>query len=146
MVRNEVLMPNNASSLKLFVYGTLMPGGVGYQQFCIGRVLQAQSAIASGRLYALPAGYPAMTLGEGWVRGFMLEFRQAGVLAQLDEYEDYDPQRSPAENLYYRELLPIFTPDETPLATAWIYLMQSNQVAVLEGKYLPMGYWQGMDR
>jgi gamma-glutamylcyclotransferase (GGCT)/AIG2-like uncharacterized protein YtfP len=142
MVRNEVLILNT-SSLKLFVYGTLMPGGEGYQQFCAGRVFQAQPAIAQGQLYALPAGYPAMTLGEGWVQGFMLEFEQADVLAQLDEYEDYDPQRSPADNLYCRELLPIFTLDQTPLATAWIYLMPSNQVVALGGRYLPMGCWQG---
>jgi gamma-glutamylcyclotransferase (GGCT)/AIG2-like uncharacterized protein YtfP len=134
-----------ASSLKLFVYGTLMPGGVGYRQFCAGQVSQAQPAIANGQLYALPAGYPAMTLGKGWVRGFMLEFEHTEVLAQLDEYEDYDPQRSPAENLYYRQVLPIFTPDEAPLTIAWIYLMQSEQVEMLRGKYLPTGCWQSFN-
>ncbi len=131
-----------SEDLQVFVYGTLMPGQSGYQQFCSGQVIKARRAIAPGQLYDLPAGYPAMTSGQGWVQGFVLAFASPQILAQLDDYEDYDPRRAMADNLYYREQLEVFSRDRTSLGWAWVYLMRSQFVQAMRGKYLPSGQWR----
>uniref|UniRef100_B8HPN0 AIG2 family protein n=1 Tax=Cyanothece sp. (strain PCC 7425 / ATCC 29141) TaxID=395961 RepID=B8HPN0_CYAP4 len=127
--------------LWVFVYGTLKPGGVGYAQFCRNQVIASQPAIAVGQLYHLPAGYPAMAPEEGWVRGVVLEFKDEQILAQLDAYEDYDPERAPGDNLYYRQLIQIYTPDRCPLGVAWGYLMARPTILALGGQLLPCGEW-----
>jgi gamma-glutamylcyclotransferase (GGCT)/AIG2-like uncharacterized protein YtfP len=132
----------NSGDLRMFVYGTLMPGQLGYQQFCVGRVTQIWSAIAPGQLYDLPAGYPAMTSGQGWVQGFVLAFANPQILSQLDDYEDYDPGRSSADNLYDRQQLEVFTSSHSSLGLAWVYLMQPQFVRVLGGKHLSNGCWR----
>jgi gamma-glutamylcyclotransferase (GGCT)/AIG2-like uncharacterized protein YtfP len=131
-----------SQDLQVFVYGTLMPGQSGYQQFCAGRVRQARRAIAPGQLYDLPAGYPAMTSGQGWVQGFVLAFAHPQILSQLDDYEDHDPERSSADNLYDRQQLEVFTPSHSSLGLAWVYLMQPQFVRILGGKHLSSGYWR----
>ncbi|MBW4553088.1 MAG: gamma-glutamylcyclotransferase [Aphanocapsa sp. GSE-SYN-MK-11-07L] len=140
-------MGNSPGSFKsqdfqVFVYGTLMPGQSGYQQFCAGQVIQTRRAIAPGQLYDLPAGYPAMTSGPGWVQGYVLAFANPQILVQLDDYEDYDPGRGKADNLYYRQQLEVFSRDRTSLGLAWVYLMRSQFVQVMGGKYLPSGRWR----
>jgi gamma-glutamylcyclotransferase (GGCT)/AIG2-like uncharacterized protein YtfP len=131
-----------SQDLQVFVYGTLMPGQSGYQQFCAGRVIQAQRAIAPGQLYDLPTGYPAMTSGQGWVQGFVLAFANPQILTRLDDYEDYDPDRSSADNLYDRQQLEVFTPSHSSLGLAWVYLMQPQFVRILGGKQLSSGCWR----
>lgn len=133
---------HTSGDLRVFVYGTLMPGELGYQQFCAGRVTQTWAAIAPGKLYDLPAGYPAMTSGQGWVQGYVLAFANPQILVQLDDYEDYDPGRGEADNLYYRQQLEVFSRDRTSLGLAWVYLMRSQFVQALRGKYLPNGRWR----
>jgi len=73
----------DSEPLKVFVYGTLKPGYINYRRYCAGQVLQEQAAMARGHLYELAAGYPAMTLGESWVQGFVLWLKQHRILAQL---------------------------------------------------------------
>ncbi len=130
-----------SQDLQVFVYGTLMPGQSGYQQFCAGRVIQARRAIAPGQLYDLPAGYPAMTSGQGWVQGFVLAFANPQILVHLDDYEDYDPGRAKAENLYYRQQLEVFSRDHESLGLAWVYLMRWQIVQSMGGKRLTHGSW-----
>lgn len=134
------------SPLSVFVYGTLMPGEIGYQQFCAGRVSQSQPAIAPGHLYHLPAGYPAMTPGTGWVQGWVLQFSDSKILSVLDQYEDYDPNRAPSDNLYDRQQVAVLTPTQQPLGLAWIYLMRTESVRALAGQYLPSGRWRAASR
>ncbi len=130
-------------NLKIFVYGTLKPGETNYQRYCAGKVVEAKRAIAFGQLFDLPLGYPAMTLGDSPVQGFLLTFADPNVLSILDELEDYDPQRLPEENEYYRQQIDIYSPTGQALGLAWVYLMTSKQVQYLEGIPIPSGWWSG---
>ena len=130
-------------NLKIFVYGTLKPGETNYQRYCAGKVVEAKRAIAFGQLFDLPLGYPAMTLGDSPVQGFLLTFADPNVLSILDELEDYDPQRLPEENEYYRQEIDIYSPTGQALGLAWVYLMTSKQVQYLEGILIPSGWWSG---
>ncbi|HLO47270.1 MAG TPA: gamma-glutamylcyclotransferase [Kamptonema sp.] len=134
-------MLTKTGPLKVFVYGTLKPGESNYRRYCEGKVADACPAIAIGELFALPAGYPAMTEGVGNVYGFMLTFSNNAILAALDRLEDYNPQHSPAKNLYQRQEIELFDRDRQSLGTAWAYLMLRDRVQSLGGIPLPEGYW-----
>ena len=100
-------------------------------------------AITQGCLYDLPLGYPAMTLGNGWVSGFLYHFSNTRVLQSLDELEGYQAGRPTAENEYQRQELLIFNPNRQPLGLAWAYLMEPSLVHRLKGTLLPEGHWSG---
>ena len=117
-------------SIRVFVYGTLKPGEVNYQRYCEGKVIAAQPAIAFGQLFDLPIGYPAMIPGNSPVRGFLLTFTEPILLTVLDKLEDYNPQRNPEDNEYYRQQVTIFDLTNQVLGQAWIYLMQPERVHV----------------
>lgn len=51
----------------VFVYGTLKRGFANHERFCRG-LLDAEEATARGRLYDLPAGYPALAVPKEDVR------------------------------------------------------------------------------
>jgi gamma-glutamylcyclotransferase (GGCT)/AIG2-like uncharacterized protein YtfP len=89
--------------LKVFVYGTLKPGEANYQRYCGFQVVDAKKAYTFGKLFALPMGYPAMTLGHSLVYGYLLTFLEQKVLNNLDILEDYQPSRQMSENLYNRQ-------------------------------------------
>jgi len=127
--------------LVVFVYGTLKPGGRYYRQLCAGKVECEIPAIAQGRLYDLPLGYPAMVSGSGWVQGYRLQFTDSDMLRVLDQLEDYDADREPAQNAYDRRWVDIFTPEHQLLGQAWAYFMTLEQVQSLGGTHLPNGYW-----
>lgn len=127
--------------LKIFVYGTLKPGESNYLRYCSGKVVQSQVAIALGRLFELPMGYPAMTKGAGWVQGSLLGFQTWQMLEQLDYLEDYNPNRSPDKNLYNRQQIEVFNLNQQPLGDAWVYLMSSAKIQRLGGVFLPQGHW-----
>lgn len=133
--------PEQTSRLKIFVYGTLKPGQVNYQAFCSDKVISAHVAIAQGQLFSLPAGYPAMTLEEGQVHGFVLLFKDDATLSQLDDYEDYQVGRSPQHNLYERCLIETFAPTGQSLGSAWAYLMSLPRVYQMGGTRLSSGAW-----
>lgn len=129
--------------IKVFVYGTLKPGEINYQRYCEGKVVEEQRAIACGQLYNLPLGYPAMTLGETQVHGFLLTFADAVILSTLDELEDYDPNRRPDENEYNRQQVEIYDLAGKTLGLAWAYFMTLEQVQQLQGVLIPSGWWSG---
>lgn len=129
--------------LKLFVYGTLKPGEVNYQRYCAGKVVEAYPAIALGQLFDLPFGYPAMTSGHNPVYGYVLSFQDVTILRDLDELEDYDPERSPSQNEYERQLVEILNLNQQSSDTAWAYLMTVEQAYRLGGTPLLHGRWQG---
>jgi gamma-glutamylcyclotransferase (GGCT)/AIG2-like uncharacterized protein YtfP len=128
--------------LRVFVYGTLKPGERNYLRYCTGVAVTAQAATARGRLYALPAGYPAMTTGDGWVHGFVLSFEDESMLSALDELEGYLPDRPQAENEYFRVEVETFAPDGQPLGPAWVYQVAPAEVQRWGGVPLPGGTWQ----
>ena len=56
-------MKNNDNHLRLFVYGTLKRGFWNHDRFCT-RVTSIEPAATWGRLYQLPAGFPALEVPE----------------------------------------------------------------------------------
>ncbi|MEO0541839.1 MAG: gamma-glutamylcyclotransferase family protein, partial [Cyanobacteria bacterium P01_A01_bin.105] len=104
------------SMTRVFVYGTLKPGGRYHDEFCARYLVEGVAAIAPGLLYDFPQlGYPGMTMGNGWVHGYLLSFSSEAVLTGLDWLEDYDPQATLDKNEYRRQPTPVFTPDRHPL-------------------------------
>jgi gamma-glutamylcyclotransferase (GGCT)/AIG2-like uncharacterized protein YtfP len=132
--------------VQVFVYGTLKPGECNYQRYCVGKVVEEKEAIAYGQLFDLSLGYPAMTVGESPVQGFVLTFADSAILGVLDELEDYQEHRQPEKNEYNR--LPIATYDKAgkPLGLAWAYLMTFKKVKQFEGILMPSGLWFSKSR
>lgn len=56
-------MKNNDNHLRLFVYGTLKKGFWNHDRFCT-RAISIEPATTWGRLYQLPAGFPALEVPE----------------------------------------------------------------------------------
>ncbi len=139
--------------VKVFVYGTLKPGEANYKTYCADKVVDAHRAYALGKLFALPMGYPAMTLGDSLVYGYLLFFTDLGVLSELDELEGYQHTRAASENLYYRQQIKIYDPQgrrggaepisQKSLGFAWSYLMTPKQIYQLRGILQSDGWWSG---
>jgi gamma-glutamylcyclotransferase (GGCT)/AIG2-like uncharacterized protein YtfP len=132
-----------SEAVNVFVYGTLKPGESNYQRYCANQVLTVKRAIAFGRLYHLPCGYPAMIPGSDLVAGFVLSFPNVEVLTVLDLLEDYNPKRPLQENEYYRQQIETYNLDLTFLSPAWTYLMTPQQINIFGGQRLPDGCWSG---
>ncbi len=117
-------------TIDVFVYGTLKPGGIYHQQYCGPYLQKSQPAQVQGLLYDLPAlGYPVMTRGEGWVKGYLFTL-QAAAMAGLDYLEGYNasPNKSfdrddDFEEEYIRERTIVFDLAGQSIAEAWIYVM-----------------------
>lgn len=132
----------SALPIRVFVYGTLKPGYENYNRYCLGRDVVHTPAIARGLLFQLPMGYPAMTVGEGWVQGFCLRFHDAQLLMALDQLEDFDPTRPPHKNEYQRAWIEIYTPEYQPLGQCWGYQMWASKIQDLRGIPIPSGVWR----
>ncbi|MDX2232693.1 MAG: gamma-glutamylcyclotransferase family protein [Leptolyngbyaceae cyanobacterium bins.349] len=137
--------------IKFFVYGTLKPGEMNHR-VCAPYVVDVQPAIATGQVYHLPFGYPAMTLEEhGQVHGHLLTFIEPTILAILDELEHHDPEvfqrvapgQSFMANQYQRREITVVTPRSAQPETAWGYVMTPAQIFCLRGQRVPSGCWTG---
>ncbi|WP_017316282.1 gamma-glutamylcyclotransferase family protein [Mastigocladopsis repens] len=131
--------------MKVFVYGTLKPGEENYQRYCAGQVVNATKAVAQGKLFALPMGYPAMTQGDSPIHGYLLSFIDSRVLTDLDNLEDYYPDRSVSENLYNREQIVTRDSQGHSLGWAWVYIMTEELALQLGGIHLPDGWWSATE-
>ncbi|MDZ8189366.1 MAG: gamma-glutamylcyclotransferase [Nostoc sp. ChiSLP02] len=129
--------------VRVFVYGTLKPGEANYERFCAGKVVDAKKAFVKGKLFALPMGYPAMTLGDSEVYGYLLSFANPGILNRLDMLEDYHPAREMPENLYNRETIEVYQGEWLSLGWAWVYLMSVERVDKFRGVHQADGWWSG---
>jgi len=127
--------------LRLFVYGTLKPDESAYPHYCEPYVTATQTACVRGELFHLPQGYPALTRGDRWITGALLVFRQEDAIARVDDFEDYDPTRPAAANLYERVVQPVFSTTQQPLGDAWVYLMSAQRVQTLGGSRVESGVW-----
>jgi gamma-glutamylcyclotransferase (GGCT)/AIG2-like uncharacterized protein YtfP len=131
--------------LRVFVYGTLKPGQVNFERYCGGdRTLTSPlPAQVRGKLFALSLGYPAMTLGESWVKGYLLALADESILAALDGLEDYQPHRAEAQNEYQRNEVEVFEAEGKgrSLGLAWTYLMMLPKVEQYDGKLISSGEW-----
>ena len=125
----------------VFVYGTLKPGEAAYRRYCQPQVVSAQPTLVQGDLFHLPQGYPALTVGDRWIKGFRLQLQDDRAIAAIDEFEDYDPSRSATENLYVRQQWPIFSPVQHPWGTAWVYWMGRQRIHALGGVVVTSGNW-----
>lgn len=132
-----------SGTVRIFVYGTLKPGEVNYKRYCAAKVLDSKRAIALGKLFALPMGYPAMTLENSQVQGYLLSFADLEILSHLDELEDYQPHRHLSENLYNRQQIEIYNLQGLSLGFAWVYLMSPERVSQLGGIPEADGWWSG---
>ncbi|MEH1850746.1 MAG: gamma-glutamylcyclotransferase [Nostoc sp.] len=129
--------------VRVFVYGTLKPGEANYKRYCAGKVVDVKKAFVQGKLFALPMGYPAMTLGDSKVYGYLLSFSNPKILNELDVLEDYQPHRQTPENLYNRQIIEVYEPQSRSYSWAWVYLMTLKQVEQLRGFLQPDGWWSG---
>ncbi|HEY9829105.1 MAG TPA: gamma-glutamylcyclotransferase [Stenomitos sp.] len=127
--------------VKVFVYGTLKPGEINYDRYCVGKVLQEKPAIAYGQLYHLSLGYPGLILGDGQVQGFLLTFADSTIFESLDELEDYDPNRRPEDNEYNRAQVEVYDLVGQSLGLAWVYFMTVEKVQYFKGTLIPSGCW-----
>lgn len=128
--------------IRVFVYGTLKPGEENYRLFCEGKIYRTVAAIARGDLYDLPVGYPAMTPGTGEVRGYVLEFDDPTLLAELDELEEYDPQLPAEENIYTRLAVEVVDENHQAIGHAWLYQMSMERVKAMGGVKVKDGVWR----
>ncbi|WP_298921271.1 gamma-glutamylcyclotransferase [uncultured Nostoc sp.] len=129
--------------VRVFVYGTLKPGEANYKKYCADKIIDVKRAFVQGKLFALPMGYPAMTLGNTQVYGYLLSFSNLRILNELDMLENYQPTRQPSENLYNRQIIEVYQLQSLSLGWAWVYLMTLDQVNQLGGFLQPDGWWTG---
>jgi len=129
--------------LKVFVYGTLKPGERNYPLYCT-QTLEVIEAIAIGKLYDLPMGYPAAVFPESYlVWGYVLTFANATVLQALDELEDYYPHQPISQNLYQRHQIEVYNSNKESLGTVWAYSMSQQQIDAYNGILISDGWWTG---
>ena len=102
---------------RLFVYGHLQRGQVGYER--LGLVKNTQwlgEAQVQGRLYEI-GDYPGLILdGEEVVKGELIAFDDTALWAALDDYEDCD--RDDPETSEYRRV----EIDMLGGGRAWVYV------------------------
>jgi len=141
--------------LRVFVYGTLKPGGRYWPTYCQGRVGRVEPARVCGALFDLPAhGYPAMVdaaecalagFRAGWVFGMLLEVPRplaVEALAGFDRLEGYVPGRASADNEYQRRPRLVSSPGfGCGAVAAWVYVMAPARVRRMGGEWLPAGCW-----
>ena len=123
----------------VFVYGTLLRGALNHARFCAD-ALTIEPASTVGRLYDLPAGFPAMVSSAfGTVYGEAMTFPDIDeVLARLDVLEGYHQER-PEHSLYLRRVQAVTLLDSGDTVLAYCYLWRS---ALPPGAtHLPSGKW-----
>lgn len=114
----------------LFVYGTLMSGHPEHGML-VG--LRREPATVTGRLYHLPAGYPAITLGgDAHVQGELVYGVSSPMLSVLDRYEGIE------EGLYRREIVRAWLPLRR--YQAYIYVMDDPERR--GGQWIRAGRWR----
>ncbi len=117
------------SDPRLFVYGTLMHGGE--RAGLLGAALR-QRATLQGRLYHLPAGYPALELGTaGTVHGELVDAPSDRVLALLDHIEGV------ADGLFVRSEVDVTL--GLRRVRAWVFAMDAPRLR--GGRLIPNGRW-----
>ncbi|MEM1251601.1 MAG: gamma-glutamylcyclotransferase family protein [Cyanobacteria bacterium P01_H01_bin.21] len=133
-------MNSSTGTIDVFVYGTLKPGGTYHQQFCLPYLRKAQPAQVRGLLYDLPnLGYPAMTLGDGWVKGYLFTLDEA-AMPGLDHLEGYNPKANDNQE-YARQWATVFDLIGQPIGEAWLYIMDELPT---EAVWLSGGEWDSV--
>jgi gamma-glutamylcyclotransferase (GGCT)/AIG2-like uncharacterized protein YtfP len=110
--------------MKLFVYGSLVPGGLNWDKIASG-VLDCQPASTGGYVFTRPDRYLSLSNCEPSdqrrVYGFLLTLAdEQGWLEWLDQFEEYRPG-DPANSQYWRVARDILLENGEHL-TAWAYI------------------------
>jgi len=127
---------------RLFVYGTLKPGGVYWEQYCRGVASDIGEARVGGEIYHLPMGYPAASLGgTGWIHGYILQLPNSDLLRQLDRLEGYWPGVGGSDNEYVRILAKCRLIDTGEKNDVWFYHMDAKRIQARGGLLIPDGDW-----
>lgn len=130
------------STQKVFVYGTLKPGGSYWSQFCEGKVGLAIPAKIRGELYDLHVGYPGVFLrGDAWVQGYVLSFLRPADFFQLDVLEGFKPNRPNEHNEYVRVRVDCFNEDDVSLGEVWAYEMTQATFERFSATLIESGNW-----
>ncbi len=123
--------------IRLFVYGTLMPGYPPHAQYCQGATVRGPAWVY-GRLFQLPEGYPGLVLSDyteaaesSFVHGFLLELPEE-CLEGLDDYEEVRPDGT---GPYLRCITTVYGPAGGDYA--WTYCLRREPA---EGQ-IPSGIW-----
>lgn len=122
----------------LFVYGTLREGGANHAWLQRTHPEGRTCAWVAGRLFHLPAGYPALVPGAepggpppgpGWVRGDFVGYEDE---TDLDcALADLDPLEGVEEGLFTREVLPVVL-EGGHRFKAWAYVFHVERLPRLE--------------
>ena len=120
------------------VYGSLMSGLSGsWAQLIAQGLVRVGPCRIPGVLYDLGA-YPGLVHGEGndgeTVAGELYRVVRPEVFDQLDEYEDFHPER-PEASLYLRERVAL----PVPPVQAWVYIYAGS---VVEAQRVAGGDWR----
>jgi gamma-glutamylcyclotransferase (GGCT)/AIG2-like uncharacterized protein YtfP len=133
----------------LFVYGTLREGAPNHAWLLRTHPEGLTRAWVSGRLFQLPAGYPALVStpeppapppSSGWVLGDFVGYEDE---ANLDSaLMDLDALEGVEEGLFTREILPV-TLEGGHRYQAWAYVFHVERLPRLERESieLPAGDW-----
>lgn len=129
--------------LPFFVYGTLRPGQRAHAWALSGRTAYEEPASLRGVVLYEGPGYPYAVVGEGEVHGDLVlpePEHYAGVLAALDDLEDYTPGGS--ENRYER-ISAEAVRSGGEVARAWVYVAADPVAARLRatGTVVVGGDW-----
>lgn len=145
MMKNEQGETDWYDGLRVFVYGTLKPGGYYWDRFCEGKVERWWPARIHGEIYDLPVGYPAAFLGgEGWIVGVILELTNRSALVGLDHLEGFDPADPESDRNEYRRMRVEAWPDSAGQPeTVWAYGMSREAIRRSGGVWIESGNWEG---
>jgi gamma-glutamylcyclotransferase (GGCT)/AIG2-like uncharacterized protein YtfP len=122
----------------LFVYGTLREGGSNHTWLLRTQPEGLTRAFVAGRLFHLPAGYPALVPGlepaasppaAGWVRGEFVGYEDGVDLESA--LENLDPLEGVEEGLFTREILSVRL-EGGHRFRAWVYLFHVERLPRLE--------------
>jgi len=137
---------NEENKPRVFVYGTLKPGGHYHNEYCGGFQFNLEEAWIRGQLFDFPQlGYPGAVEDKNhWTKGYVFSFahQESEVLLKLDTLEGYDPKRPAHQNEYYRIKVPYYIYKGNPQSgVTWCYFMESDQIKSLGGIPLLEGEW-----
>lgn len=123
--------------IPLFVYGSLMKGEP-LHGYLAG--LDVRQVRTRGKLFRLPAGYPALVPGggDGWAMGELVSLPSMSKFMVLDLVEGVD------RGLYSRRKIHVEWQGQN--LNAWAYVMTLKQVEESNGTFIPSGNWRKVPR
>jgi gamma-glutamylcyclotransferase (GGCT)/AIG2-like uncharacterized protein YtfP len=126
----------------IFVYGTLMSGFINHGLYLAKNINLIQKATIKGRLFHLPAGYPAVIDGKGQVAGEFVTLRDLeSVLERIDELEDYNG--TCRDNEYERVIRDVtLTGGEVVQGYVYIYAPHRHEYLFTQAREVLSGDWR----